>query len=119
MTERLRSDFWVSALLRRCGSAGVPAMLRRRGAAEAGAVLVVVDRLDGTASLFGPAPQSLVEDRGVERRFVRMHEADAIASADVERRVAGEIRFDSDLWIVEIEDRAGRSFLDLDGRSRS
>ena len=48
---RLTSDFWVSAHLRRCRIDGLEAVLRRRGAAEAGAVFVSVDRLDGTADL--------------------------------------------------------------------
>jgi hypothetical protein len=32
--------------------------------------------------------------------------------ADIEARLVREIRFDPDLWIVEVEDRAGRNFLD-------
>ena len=31
----------------------------------------------------------------------------------VEERLAKEIRFDPDAWIVETEDRTGRHFLDL------
>jgi hypothetical protein len=31
----------------------------------------------------------------------------------VEERLAKEIRFDPDAWIVETEDKAGRQFLDL------
>jgi hypothetical protein len=31
----------------------------------------------------------------------------------VEERLTKEIRFDPDVWIVEIEDKAGRHFLDL------
>src|SRR4051812_48583448 len=68
LMARLRSDFWVSAYLRRCGVEGVEAVLRKRGAAEAGAIFVKVDHLDGTASLFGPAPQSFLDDSG-ERMF--------------------------------------------------
>ncbi|HUN97427.1 MAG TPA: DUF1491 family protein, partial [Bradyrhizobium sp.] len=36
-----------------------------------------------------------------------------IPEAAVEERLAKEIRFDPDAWIVEAEDRAGRHFLDL------
>jgi hypothetical protein len=32
--------------------------------------------------------------------------------AEIEARLAREIKFDPDLWIVEVEDRAGRHFLD-------
>ena len=111
---RLRSDIFVSAYLRRCGVENVPAMLRRRGAAEAGAVFVKIDRLDGTCALYGPAPQSSFGDDGdLERRFVRMHETPTIDPAAAEEKLAREIRFDSDCWIVEVEDRKGEPRLDL------
>lgn len=109
---RLRSDFFVTALIRRYGVENVVAVLRRRGAAEAGAVFVKIDRLDGTADLYGPAPQSLVDDEsGAERLFTRLLEA--VPSPDVEEKMQREIRFDPDLWLVEIEDRAGRAFIDI------
>ncbi|GJE75325.1 MULTISPECIES: DUF1491 family protein [Methylorubrum] len=109
---RLRSDFWVSAHLRRLNGEGVPAVLRRRGAAEAGAIFIKVDRLDGTADLFGPAPQSLIdaEDDG-DRRFSPL--LAAVPSFEVEERLTREMRFDSDLWIVEIDDAQDRHALPL------
>lgn len=107
---RLRSDFWVAAHLRRCAVQGVPAVLRRRGAAEAGAVFVKVDRLDGTADLLGPAPPSFDEASG-DRRFAPV--LLAAPSVDVEERFRRETRFDPDLWLIEIEDRAGRHFVEL------
>ena len=55
---RLRSDIWVSALLRRCASEGAFAVLRRRGAEEAGAIFILIDRLDGTLALYGPDRKS-------------------------------------------------------------
>lgn len=109
---RLTSEFWVSAWLRRCAVEGCAAVLRRRGAPEAGAVFVKVDRLDGRSILFGPAPQSDYETGDAERRFARLHEEETIPSPEAEERMRREIRFDSDLWLVEVEDRAGRDFLD-------
>jgi hypothetical protein len=107
---RLRSDFWVSAHLRRCAIEGVNAVLRRRGAAEAGAIFVKLDRLDGSADLYGPAPQSLLADDG-ERLFIHLIQEGA--HPQVEERMRREIKFDPDLWLIEIEDRAGRTFLSL------
>lgn len=111
MSARLRSDFWVSAYLRRCAIEGVPAVLRRRGAAEAGAIFVKLDHLDGTASLYGPAPQSLLEEDAGERLFAPV--LTAVMPLDVEERMKREIRFDPDLWWVEIDDARGRHFLEL------
>jgi hypothetical protein len=112
MSPRVTSDFWVSAYLRRCAGAGAPAMLRRRGAREAGAIFIKIDRLDGTSVLFGPAPQGDYDAATLDRLFARAHEAETIDSAAAEERMRKEIRFDPDLWFVEVEDRAGRNFLE-------
>jgi hypothetical protein len=109
---RLRADIWVAAYLRRCALEGAYAVLRRRGAAEAGAIFIKIDRLDGTAALFGPAPQSEVS-MGLDRIFTRLHHDEWIEPADIEKRLAREMNFDPDLWLVEVEDKNGRSFLDL------
>ncbi|KQU54145.1 hypothetical protein ASG72_00330 [Bosea sp. Leaf344] len=106
---RLTSDFWVSAFLRQAALDGLVAVLRRRGAKEAGAIFVKLDRLDGTAALYGPAPQALADETG-RRRFQLILQSDP---ASVEERVEKERRFDPDLWLVEIENRAGDPRLDL------
>ena len=113
---RLRADIFVAALIRRVASDGAFAVLRRRGAAEAGAIFVKIDCLDGRTALFGPAPQTeLAEsvERGVDRVFTRVHRGEWIEPNEAERRLKREIEFDPDLWIVEIEDRDGRAFIDL------
>lgn len=110
--NRLKSAIFVSAYLRRCQVEGAFAVLRRRGSEEAGAIFIKVDRLDGTATLYGPAPQSLLPDDTGERLFVRLTR-DGATPLDAEERLQKEVRFDPDLWVVESEDRAGRHFLDL------
>lgn len=109
---RLRSDIWVSAFLRRAEIEGAFAVLRQRGAAEAGAIFIRLDCLDGRNALFGPAPQTDIEEDDATRRFRPMHEAEWVDAATVEDRLAREKKFDPDLWIVDVEDRHGRSFLD-------
>jgi hypothetical protein len=110
---RLKSGIWVSAYIRRCATEGLHAVVRRRGADEAGAVFVKIDRLDGTADLFGPAPQSAFEDsHPIERAFTACLKTQPATDADAESYLAKQLRFDPDLWIVEVEDRQGRNFLD-------
>ncbi len=108
---RLRADIWVSAYLRRCAVDGAFATLRKRGAEEAGAIFIVLDCLDGRMAVFGPAPQSEAGDDGV-RRFARVHDDDWIDGAMAAQLVARERKFDPDLWVVDVEDKFGRSFLD-------
>ena len=109
----LRADIFVAAYLRRCSSEGAYAALRRRGAAEAGAIFVKIDRLDGQAALYGPAPQIELAERGIDRVWRRVHDQPWIDPLQVEERIAKEIKFDPDLWLIEVEDRRGRCFLDL------
>lgn len=111
---RLKSAIWVAAHIRRCHIEGAFAVVRRRGAEEAGAVFVKVARLDGSAALFSPAPQSLfTEVKPSERLFVPAFAEGFVPEEKVEARLAKEIDFDPDTWIVEVEDRAGRHFLEL------
>jgi hypothetical protein len=111
---RLKSALWVAAYLRRCHVEGIFAVVRRRGAEESGAIFVRVSRLDGTSDLFGPAPQSAFDAAGeAARAFTPSLATQSAADADVEAYLARQVKFDSDVWIVEVEDRTGRNFLDV------
>lgn len=105
---RVTSALWVSALIRRYEGIGANAVVVRRGATEAGAIFIIVDRLTVASDLYGPAPQAVFEagDEPGERRFQQI--AAEASAADVSARLASERRFDPDLWIVAIEDRDGR-----------
>ncbi len=96
----------MRALLRRVQVEGASAFVVRSGAEDAGAIILVVARLDGTVLVLnqvrecqgrtglGPAPGRL------DRRGPRRGWCDR------------QVKFDPDLWIVEIEDRQGRAFVD-------
>lgn len=111
---RLKSGIWVAAYLRRCNVEGAFAAVRRRGAEEAGAVFIIINRLDGTATLYGPAPQAVFDEtKPVDRLFTAVLGRETpVPEADIEARLSREIRYDPDLWILEVEERAGRHFLD-------
>jgi hypothetical protein len=109
---RLRTDFWVSALRRRVEEAGAYVSVARRGADEAGTVFVVVDRGDGSFDLYGPAPQSVFDEDHAGDRLFSLIVAEAPAET-TQSRMQQEIRFDPDLWLIDIEDKQGRAFVDL------
>jgi hypothetical protein len=111
---RLKTGIWVAAYLRRCNVEGVFAAVRRHGAEEAGAIFIKINQLDGTGALYGPAPQSAFDEaQPADRLFVVLVGRDTpAAEAGIEARLTKEIRFDPDLWVIEVEDRAGRNFLD-------
>lgn len=99
---RVTTELWVSSIVRRAFSAGGFAAIARRGAAEAGAVMIVLRGRSGEARLFAPAPQtSYDEERPEERRFVEVPAA--TDEEAVQARIGRELRFDPDLWVVDLE----------------
>ena len=106
MEPRLKAGIFVRALIRRVEVAGASAYVVKKGVEESGAVFLKIARLDGTSLILSQA---------------RRGEGDLVwlkplgDSADEERARTyfdKQIRFDPDLWIVEIEDREGRAFVD-------
>ena len=108
MPPRLTSGLWVSAYLNRLRLADIPAFVVRRGDDSAGAVLVKSSPLDGTARAF----QRSFDPMTGERLWVVLAEG---AEADVDAVLARARSRDPDLWLIEVEDRAGRTLLDEEG----
>lgn len=105
--EELKTDFWASALIRRAQIGGAFAAVVRKGDADAGAVMVKVATLDGKARLYAPA-------RNGEGARIWL-DLSAGPLGDVEADVDAHIRkradTDPDLWVIEVEDKQGRHFL--------
>lgn len=103
---RLKAGIFVRALIRRVQSQGASAFVVRSGAEEAGAVILKVAKLDGTCLV-------LNQTRDGKGALVW---ARPLGGWTDDRRAAEwcdkQVRFDPDLWIVEIEDRQGRAFVD-------
>ena len=96
----LRSDLWCSAFVRRHNDLGHMCVMSRRGDPIAGQVFIEVDHLDGTASLFTPAPMASRRDDAnlvFQQRFKRAE------PAKVRDRIAQEIKFDPDLWVLSLD----------------
>ncbi|MGI9421993.1 MAG: DUF1491 family protein [Hyphomicrobiaceae bacterium] len=108
---RLKSEIWIKAYIRICAGENVPAVVVRHGDDDAGAVFIKVSRLDGTACLFGPAPSGYSETQ-LDRRWSPLLNGASVTEQDVDDYVAQQLKFDPDLWLVEVEDRRGRHFLD-------
>ncbi len=108
MSLRLTSDMWVSAYLARLRLAAIPAYVVARGDAGAGAVIVKVATLDGCARAY----QRSFDLATDARVWVVLTEG---AEAEVDAVLARQRARDRDLWVIEVEDRAGRTLLDEDG----
>ncbi len=105
---RLTSRFWVDAYLARLRFADIPGFVVAHGDDTGGAVLVKLNTLDGQATLFQRS-FDLLSDTRVWAELAAGPEPDVDAAVDRQRG------FDPDLWVIEVEDRAGRHLLDQDG----
>lgn len=108
MSARLTADFWVGAYLARLRLADIPVFVTQRGDATAGAVLVKSATLDGRARVFQRSFDLMTGGRA----WIVLAEG---AEADVDATIARSRARDPDLWVIEVEDRAGRTLLDEDG----
>lgn len=105
---RLTADLWVAAYLARLRLADIPAYLTARGDPTAGAVVVKCATLDGQARAW---QRSFDPMTGARVWMVLAEGAEAEVDA-VLIRLRGR---DRDLWVIELEDRAGRTLLDEPG----
>ncbi len=105
---RLTARFWVDAYLARLRVFDIPAFVVAHGDDTGGAVLVKLATLDGNAVLF----QRSFDLMSGERVWVELSKG---AERDVDAAVAKQRSFDRDVWVIEVEDRAGRYLLDQEG----
>jgi hypothetical protein len=98
------TDLRVSAQIKASNATGTPAYLLRRGEAERGTILLKLNRLDATCDIWTE---------------IRMPEGDlgwmkgkTLTEAEADDYVQRAIARDPDLWVIEIEDRAGNNPFD-------
>ena len=105
-TPRLKAGIFVRALIRRVEVNGASAFVVRSGSEEAGAIILKVSKLNNQVLVLNQARNAKGEL--VWAQALGGWSEDARAQAWCEKQVS----FDPDLWIVEIEDREGRAFVD-------
>lgn len=105
---RLTSDFWVGAYLTRLRLHDIPAYVTAKGDPTAGAVIVKCARLDGSASAWQRSFDLLTGARA----WVPLTDG---PEPEVDALLARQRARDPDLWLIEIEDRQGRTLLDEPG----
>ncbi len=105
---RLTAEFWVDAYLSRLSLACIPAFVVHKGDHTAGAVIVKLNTLDGNAIAY-QREYNFINDRR-EWAILSQGEEKIVDEALLKQR-----SFDPDLWVIEVEDRAGRHLLDAQG----
>lgn len=105
---RLKTEIVIAAQIRRAEAAGAFAHVARKGDPDAGAIAVKVFIGRDEA---GPAARLYIESRDENGAFIWREPFNGpVAEEKVDGWLAKERRIDPDLWILEIEDKEGRSF---------
>ncbi len=107
MAPRLRTELRVQARIRQCATAGVTAVLVRRGDPDAGAVLLKVNGFQAGCRVYARVTTGLGEPG-----WAAGTGADPVPEPDADAYISRQVSRDPDLWVVEIEDPHGRFVLD-------
>lgn len=101
--ERLRTEIKAQGWIRRAQAQGLMATVVRRGDADAGALFLKLNRFkDGCEVLAGTyAPD------GAPAWF-KATGPEPVAEKEADAYLARQAGYDSDLWVVEIEDPKGQ-----------
>ena len=108
---RLTTAIWLGVFMRLESARGAYVTVVRKGAQQAGVPFVIHNHHDGSYDVYGPAPQSMFDDTGQERLFERVLEK--ATDGEKEEYLARQMKFDSDIWIVETESGNGEISLPL------
>jgi hypothetical protein len=106
MTPRLKAGIFVRALIRRAEVAGAAAYVVKKGTEESGAVVITVTNPGVSSMLLEQARRGNGEMVWVKPL------GDAPDQDKIRAWLTKQQKFDPDLWVVEIEDKQARAFVD-------
>jgi hypothetical protein len=107
----LKASIWIAAYVRRLNAMPpIAAYVLRSGDADAGAIFIKVNTLDGHVRVLRPAYSGL-DTASDERSWMDAFPGERISEADAMGYLARQAEFDPDMWVIEVEDREGRHFL--------
>jgi len=93
--DRLPTHLWVEAKIRECNASGKPTYVLNKGNKTGGLVLIKASNLKGQCKLYAQQ-RNLDGVLGWHEQNMEEKEADS--------RIRQELEFDTDLWVIEIED---------------
>lgn len=102
MVMGLTTGLWVSAQVRLCDRAFIPAAVVRRGDPDVGTVLLKINRFEAGVTVF--TQTSTLDD---EPSWSRGTGPSPVTEPEADAYIARQVGRDPDLWVLEIEDRKG------------
>ena len=100
---RLKAELWIQATIRRCITDNIPAVVVKRGDADAGSLLVKHNRFQEGCRVLVP-----VTSPTGGMAWMAGTGPNPVAEAEADAYIARQRGRDPDLWVLEIEDPRSR-----------
>ena len=105
--ERLPTDLWVRAHVRRYSQEGIPVAITKRGDQHRGTVIIKINRLEN-----GCAILTQTSDLDGNIAWLAALDGSLVPEQKADEYIERQVARDTDLWVVEVEDRDGRCLFD-------
>lgn len=105
--ERLPTDLWVRAHVRRYSLEGIPVAITKRGDQHRGTVIIKINRLEN-----GCAVLTQTSDLDGNIAWLTALDGSLVPEPEADAYIERQVTRDTDLWVVEVEDREGRCLFD-------
>ena len=102
--QRLKSKLIIDAAIRLCLEKAIPATVARRGDHNAGAIFLKVNGF-GSGCVIYTQQQKIDETL----HWIKTSGDDLISEIEADAYLERQIKYDNDLWVLEIEDRQHRN----------
>ncbi len=100
--DRLPTDLWVMAHVRRLSAEGTPVVVVRRGEAKGGTLLLKLNLLDQGCRVLSQA-----RDLDGKLGWLAAFKGELVAEAEADSYIERAVHRDPDVWVIEIEHRDG------------
>ena len=104
---RLKSKIVINAIIRICNDRGLPATVARLGDPDAGNIYIKVSNIVYDCVIYTQQRQT---NETVD--WVKTPTKDILSETQADEYLERQIKYDKDIWIVEIEDPKHRSPFD-------
>jgi hypothetical protein len=104
MDDRLPTELLVTAQLRKCAMAGLPAYVVRRGAPAAGTVMVKIVMRGKGCRLFNQS-----RDSDGNMGWMDIYAGETVDESRADQYIQRTAARDPDVWVIEVEDASGKN----------
>lgn len=101
--DRLPTDVWVMAHVRRCNAEGRPVVVARKGEAKGGTLLLKINQYEAGCRVLSQA-----RDLDGKLGWLPAFKGALVPEDQADDYISRAVSRDPDLWVVEIEDRDGK-----------